>query len=63
MAGRVGLDPEAELYPQLAAGMALTAFHTVLQRWSDSDGAENPATLTERAFAVTAPALDAVVRS
>ncbi|MEU2338129.1 TetR family transcriptional regulator [Streptomyces sp. NPDC006654] len=61
MARRVGMDPAAELYPQLAAGMALTAFHAVLQRWSDSDGAEDPAALTDRAFAVIAPALDAVV--
>ncbi|MET7936066.1 TetR family transcriptional regulator [Streptomyces sp. NPDC005322] len=61
MAHRVGMDPAAELYPQLAAGMALTAFHAVLQRWSDSDGAEDPAALTDRAFAVIAPALDALV--
>lgn len=40
--------------------MALTAFNTVLQRWSDSDGAEDPAELADRAFAVMAPALDAV---
>lgn len=53
--GREGVD----LYPRLAAGMALTAFDAVLQRWSDSDGAEDPAVLTDRAFAVIAPALDA----
>lgn len=34
LAGRLGLDPAAELYPRLAAGMALTAFDTVLHRWS-----------------------------
>ncbi|WP_228000738.1 acyl-CoA-like ligand-binding transcription factor [Nocardia australiensis] len=55
---RLGLDP-ADLYPQLAAGIALSAFDTVLQRWSADPGAD-PATLTERAFAVVAPALDAV---
>ncbi|MET8681782.1 TetR family transcriptional regulator [Streptomyces sp. NPDC004647] len=60
VADRLGLDPATDLYPQLAAGIALTAFDTVLQRWSDSDGAEDPATLTDRAFAVIAPALDAV---
>ncbi|POX46239.1 TetR family transcriptional regulator [Streptomyces sp. Ru72] len=60
LAQRLGLDPDTELYPQLAAGMALTAFDTVLQRWSGSDGAEDPAELTDRAFAVIAPALDAV---
>ncbi|MEV5321320.1 TetR family transcriptional regulator [Streptomyces sp. NPDC052687] len=63
VARRLGMDPAVELYPQLAAGMALTAFHTVLERWSDSDGAEDPAELTDRAFAVITPALDAVVRS
>lgn len=55
---RLHLDPAGDLYPQLAAGTALAAFDTVLQRWSDSDGSEDPATLTNRAFAVIAPALD-----
>ncbi|MEU6995980.1 TetR family transcriptional regulator [Streptomyces sp. NPDC046465] len=59
LASRTGLDPEAELYPRLAAGMALTAFDTVLQRWSGSDGAEDPAELLDRAFVVITPALDA----
>ncbi|MFF2412171.1 TetR family transcriptional regulator [Streptomyces sp. NPDC058092] len=59
LARRLGLDPDADLYPQLAAGMALTAFDAVLQRWSGSDGAEDPAELIDRAFAVIAPALDA----
>ncbi|MCX4669939.1 TetR family transcriptional regulator [Streptomyces sp. NBC_01381] len=58
VAERLGLAP-ADLYPQLAAGVALTAFDTVLQRWSDSDGAEDAGALTERAFAIIAPALDA----
>ncbi|MBT2441755.1 TetR family transcriptional regulator [Streptomyces sp. ISL-36] len=56
---RRGLDPATDLYPQLAAGTALTAFNAVLQRWSDSDGAQSPAELTVQAFAVVAPALDA----
>lgn len=60
LAARLALDPRTDLYPQLAAGIALTAFGTVLQRWSDSDGAEDPRALTDRAFAVIAPALDAV---
>jgi len=60
LAQRLGLDPDTELYPQLAAGMALTAFDAVLQRWSGSDGAEDPAELTDRAFAAIAPALDSV---
>ncbi|MGS2616345.1 TetR family transcriptional regulator [Micromonospora sp. LZ34] len=60
LGGRLRLDPATDLYPQLAAGMALSAFDAVLQRWSDSDGVEDPADLTDRAFAVIAPALDAV---
>ncbi len=60
LAGRLGLDPGRDLYPRLAAGMALTAFDAVLQRWSNSDGAEDPAALLDQAFAVIAPALDGV---
>ncbi|MFJ9850535.1 TetR family transcriptional regulator [Streptomyces sp. NPDC101150] len=60
LARRQGLDPDTDLYPRLAAGMALTAFDAVLQRWSGSDAAEDPAVLIDRAFAVIAPALDAV---
>ncbi|WP_174248468.1 TetR family transcriptional regulator [Streptomyces hoynatensis] len=60
LARRLRLDPAGDLYPQLAAGMALTAFHAVLQRWSESEGTADPADLTDRAFAVLAPALDAV---
>ncbi|MFJ1545912.1 TetR family transcriptional regulator [Streptomyces sp. NPDC088246] len=62
LARRLGLDPGTDLYPQLAAGMALAAFDAVLQWWSGSDGAEDPAELTDRAFALIAPALDAVGR-
>lgn len=57
-AHRLGLDPETDLSPRLAAGAALAAFDTVLRRWSDSDGVEDPAALTDRAFAFLAPALD-----
>ncbi|MCC3776111.1 TetR family transcriptional regulator [Streptomyces sp. UNOB3_S3] len=60
LAQRLGLDPGTDLYPQLAAGMALTAFDAVLRRWSGSDAAEDPAELTDRAFATIAPALDAL---
>ncbi|MCF3106095.1 TetR family transcriptional regulator [Streptomyces roseoverticillatus] len=59
LAQRLGLDPGTDLYPRLAAGMALTAFDAVLHRWSGSDGAEDPDELIDRAFAVIAPALDA----
>ncbi|MCL2586507.1 MAG: TetR family transcriptional regulator [Streptosporangiales bacterium] len=58
LARRLALDPARSLYPALAAGMALAAFDAVLQRWSDSDGAEDPADLASRAFAALAPALD-----
>ncbi|MGA4843843.1 TetR family transcriptional regulator [Streptomyces sp. G45] len=60
LASRHGLDPGADLYPRMAAGMALTAFDAVLHQWSGSDGAQDPETLTKRAFAVIAPALDQV---
>lgn len=60
---RLDLDAEAELYPRLAAGMALNAFDAVLHRWSGSDGADDPAVLTDEAFKVIAPALDSVPRA
>ncbi|MEU3355128.1 TetR family transcriptional regulator [Streptomyces sp. NPDC037389] len=59
LAHRRRLSPATGLYPLMAAGMALTAFDAVLHRWSDSDGAEDPAGLIDEAFAVIAPALDA----
>jgi AcrR family transcriptional regulator len=59
LARRLGLGP-AGLYPQLAAGAALTAFDTVLQRWSAGEGDQDPAALPDEAFAVLAPALDSV---
>ncbi|MFI9310682.1 acyl-CoA-like ligand-binding transcription factor [Streptomyces triculaminicus] len=58
LAHRLGLDPDGGLYPRLAAGMALNAFDAVLDRWSGSDGGEDPNELIEHAFAVIAPALD-----
>ncbi|GHC56015.1 TetR family transcriptional regulator [Streptomyces flavofungini] len=62
LARREGLDAATELYPRLAAGMALNAFDAVLHRWSSSDGTADPAALTDEAFAVIAPSLDARVR-
>ncbi|MFD7492316.1 TetR family transcriptional regulator [Streptomyces sp. NPDC059832] len=59
LAQRTGLGSDADLYPRLAAGMALTAFDAVLERWSAGDGAEDPVALLDRAFDVIAPALDA----
>ncbi|KJS53943.1 TetR family transcriptional regulator [Streptomyces rubellomurinus subsp. indigoferus] len=61
LAARLGLDAAA-LHPRLAAGTALTAFDVVLQQWSSGDGSEDPAALTDRAFATLAPALDAAPR-
>ncbi|MEW2708891.1 TetR family transcriptional regulator [Streptomyces koyangensis] len=57
---RLGLDAATDLYPHLAAGMALTAFDTVLLRWTESEGADDPAELAERAFAVIGASLDSV---
>ncbi|MFJ3901409.1 TetR family transcriptional regulator [Streptomyces sp. NPDC090025] len=59
LAARDGLDVSAALYPRLAAGTALVAFHTALQRWAESSAAEDPLALLDRAFAVVGPALDA----
>ncbi|MFD4371552.1 TetR family transcriptional regulator [Streptomyces sp. NPDC058486] len=58
LAARPG--PADSLYPPLAAGMALTAFDTVLRRWSEDEGTPDPLALIDRAFALLAPALDSV---
>lgn len=58
LAERLGHDAERDLYPRLAAGMALDAFDAVLHHWSADGSTETPAELTDRAFAVIAPALD-----
>jgi AcrR family transcriptional regulator len=58
LARRTGLDPHADLRPALAAGVGLTAFHTALHRWADSDGREGLAEIIDQAFALVAPALD-----
>ncbi|MFB7937607.1 TetR family transcriptional regulator [Streptomyces sp. NPDC127049] len=58
LAARRGTDP-AGLYPPLAAGIALTAFDTVLRRWSEDAGEPDPLDLIARAFALLTPALDA----
>ncbi|BAL91196.1 putative TetR-family transcriptional regulator [Actinoplanes missouriensis 431] len=59
IAARRGLDPEAGPYPSMAAGMALLALDAVLQQWQPGDDETRLAELTDRAFAVVAPALDA----
>ena len=44
---------------QWRAGMALLAFESVLQQWRPGHDEHRLAELTDRAFAVVAPALDA----
>jgi AcrR family transcriptional regulator len=56
---RLGLDPARDLRPELAAGVALTAFDTVLRRWVASDGAEDLDVLTDEAFALVVDTLTA----
>ena len=58
LARRTGLDPDTDLRPALAAGVALTAFQTALRRWVDSDGTKPMDELVGQAFAMIAPALD-----
>ncbi|MFJ4716838.1 TetR family transcriptional regulator [Streptomyces sp. NPDC088785] len=58
LARRTGRDAATDLYPALAAGNALTAFHVVLEHWSAGDAAQDPVALLDEAFAVVAPALD-----
>ena len=58
LATRFATDPSADLRPRLAAGMALTAFHAVLRRWSETDGAEDPFDLLAVAFHHLTPSLD-----
>jgi AcrR family transcriptional regulator len=57
LAARLGLDPAIDLFPEMAAAMAITAFEAAMQRWAASDGADDPQALTDRAFAVISPAL------
>src|SRR5262249_27069423 len=55
---RHGLDPARDLRPELAAGVALTAFDTALRRWAASDGAEDLDALTDEAFTIVADTLN-----
>jgi hypothetical protein len=61
LAARLRLDPATDPYPALAAGMAVTAFNTVLQHWREGDDQHRLTALTDRCFAIIAPALDAPV--
>lgn len=58
LAHRSGLDLQTDPRPALAAGVALTAFHTALRRWVDSGGRAEMDQLVDEAFAFVAPALD-----
>ena len=58
LARRAGVEPDADLRPALAAGVALTAFQTGLRRWVDSDGTKAMDELVDQAFAMITPALD-----
>jgi AcrR family transcriptional regulator len=58
LAQRAGLDPDTDLRPELAAGIALTAFRAALRRWADSDGHKDMGKLVDQAFTAIAPALD-----
>jgi AcrR family transcriptional regulator len=62
LAGRLGIDPDGDPYPRMAAGMALLAFDTVLEQWRPGDDERRLVELTDRAFAVAAPALDTAKR-
>jgi AcrR family transcriptional regulator len=59
LAARLKLDAHADPYPALAAGMAVSAFNTVLQYWRAGDDVHRLSALTDRCFAIIAPALDA----
>jgi AcrR family transcriptional regulator len=59
LARRAGSGPHVELRSALAAAVALAAFDTALNRWADSDGADDLADLTDQTFAVVAAALNA----
>ncbi|MFD0744413.1 TetR family transcriptional regulator [Phytohabitans flavus] len=63
LAVRHSLDPDTDPYPRMAAGMALLAFDTVLHQWPAGGDEQRLAELTDRAFAVVAPALDALTAS
>ena len=58
LARRAGVEPDADLRPALAAGVALTAFQTGLRRWVDSNGTKAIDDLVDQAFAMITPALD-----
>jgi len=62
LAARLRLDQTSDPYPAMAAGMTVTALNTVLQHWREGDDQHRLAALTDRCFAIIAPALDAPLR-
>lgn len=63
LAARRGVDPHTDPYPPMAAGMAMLALDSVLRQWRPGDDERRLAELTDRAFAVAAPSLDAALTS
>jgi AcrR family transcriptional regulator len=61
LAERTGLAPEADLWPRLAAGVALTAFNASLRRWSEGGGTVDMDELVDEAFTAVAPTLDLAI--
>ena len=58
LALRAGLDPDVDLRPAFAAGVALTAFQAALRRWVDSDGSESLDEVVDQALALVGPVIE-----
>ncbi|WP_340385653.1 TetR family transcriptional regulator [Streptomyces sp. SS7] len=58
LAHRTGLDPDADMRPALAVGVALAAFQTGLRHWVDSEGTKAMDGLVGQALAMVTPAVD-----
>ncbi|MGC0341200.1 AcrR family transcriptional regulator [Streptomyces sp. SLBN-8D4] len=58
LALRAGLDPDVDLRPAVAAGVALTAFQAALRRWVDSDGSESLDDVVDQALALVGPVIE-----
>ena len=58
LALRAGLDPDVDLRPAVAAGVALMAFQAALRRWVDSDGSESLDEVVDQALALVGPVIE-----
>ncbi|MFI0775303.1 TetR family transcriptional regulator [Streptomyces sp. NPDC021212] len=58
LALRAGLDPDVDLRPAVAAGVALTAFQAALRRWVDSDGSVSLDEVVDQALALVGPVIE-----